>query len=106
MYDYFIIKYWGVNIDPIGKWSKVGLVVFDSVTSLGSTPEYLAGHYILQCASSFLPCVILAPSEGEIVVDMAAAPGCKTTYNAAIMKNFGVIFANDINLKRIKSLTA
>jgi len=35
----------------------------------------MAGHYMLQGASSFLPVMALAPQEGEQIVDMAAAPG-------------------------------
>jgi len=96
----------GVNLDPIGPWSKVGLVVYDSQVPIGATPEYMAGHYMLQGASSFLPVMTLAPQEGEKVVDMAAAPGGKTTYLAALMRNTGTLIANEINVDRLKSLKA
>jgi ribosomal RNA methyltransferase Nop2 len=94
----------GVTLEPVGKWSKVGLQVFESAVPLGATPEYLAGHYILQAASSFLPVMALAPQENERILDMAAAPGGKTTYIAALMKNTGCIFANDSNKSRAKGL--
>ncbi|KAK4275291.1 hypothetical protein QN277_018402 [Acacia crassicarpa] len=96
----------GVNLDPLSKWSKVGLVVYESQVPIGATPEYMAGFYMLQSASSFLPVMALAPQEKERVVDMAAAPGGKTTYIAALMKNTGIIFANEMKVARLKSLTA
>lgn len=94
----------GVNLDPIGKWSKVGLVVYDSQVPVGATPEYLAGHYIIQGASSMLPVMALAPQENERILDMCAAPGGKTTYIASLMKNTGVLYANDAKRDRTKSL--
>ena len=94
----------GVILEPVGKWSKVGLQIFESQVPLGATPEYLAGHYILQAASSFLPVMALAPQEHERVLDMAAAPGGKSTHLAALMRNTGCIFANDSNKERAKGL--
>ena len=96
----------GVTLEPVGKWSKVGLQIFDSNVPIGATPEYVAGHYILQAASSFLPVMALAPKENERVLDMAAAPGGKTTYVAALMRNTGMVVANDPNKDRAKSLVA
>ncbi|TFK54980.1 NOL1/NOP2/sun family putative RNA met [Heliocybe sulcata] len=96
----------GVNLEPIGKWTNVGLQVFESTVPIGATPEYLAGHYMLQAASSFLPVIALSPQPNERVLDMASAPGGKTTHMAALMQNTGVVFANDANKARTKSLTA
>ncbi|XP_052475087.1 probable 28S rRNA (cytosine(4447)-C(5))-methyltransferase isoform X2 [Carassius gibelio] len=94
----------GVNLDPLGKWSKVGLVIYDSSVPIGATPEYLSGQYMLQGASSFLPVMALSPQEGESVLDMSAAPGGKTTYMAQLMRNTGMIVANDANADRLKSV--
>ncbi|KAJ5908711.1 rRNA (cytosine-C5-)-methyltransferase nop2 [Penicillium taxi] len=94
----------GVVLEPVGKWSKVGLQVFESAVPLGATPEYLAGHYILQAASSFLPVMALAPQPNERVLDMAAAPGGKTTYMSALMRNTGCVIANDASKPRAKGL--
>ncbi|XP_017754941.1 PREDICTED: probable 28S rRNA (cytosine(4447)-C(5))-methyltransferase [Eufriesea mexicana] len=94
----------GVNLDPIGKWTKIGLVVYSSQVPMGATPEYLAGHYILQGASSFLPVMALDPKENERILDMCAAPGGKSSHIAALMKNTGVLFSNDVNEERIKAV--
>ncbi|XP_068629620.1 uncharacterized protein [Battus philenor] len=94
----------GVNLDPVGKWSKVGLVIYSSTVPVGATPEYLAGHYIIQGASSFLPVMALAPQENERILDMCAAPGGKASHIAAIMKNTGSLFANDANKDRTKAV--
>ena len=48
----------------------------------------------------------LAPLPGERVLDMAAAPGGKTTHIAQLMQNRGVLFANDAKKERLKSLAA
>ncbi|KAI9800439.1 MAG: rRNA (cytosine-C5-)-methyltransferase nop2 [Piccolia ochrophora] len=94
----------GVTLEPVGKWSKIGLQIFDSPVPLGATPEYLAGHYMLQAASSLLPVMALSPQPHERILDMAAAPGGKTTHMAALMSNTGVIFANDASKPRTKAL--
>ncbi len=94
----------GVNLDPLAEWSKVGLKIYESQVPIGATPEYLAGHYMLQSGSSFLPVLALNPQEEEKVLDMAAAPGGKTTYISQLMKNTGVLVANDLKKDRIKVL--
>jgi ribosomal RNA methyltransferase Nop2 len=96
----------GVNLDPVGAWSKVGLVVHEAPVPLGATPEYLAGHYMLQGAASLLPVMALAPRPGETVVDVAAAPGGKTCHLAAMMRNEGTLFANEASPTRLRSVVA
>ncbi|RNF11643.1 putative nucleolar protein [Trypanosoma cruzi] len=96
----------GMHVEPLEKWSKVGLQVFESNVPIAGTVEYLAGQYMLQSAVSFLPVMALAPQEKERVLDMAAAPGGKTTYIAQLMKNTGVLFANDMSEPRTKALNA
>lgn len=91
-------------MDPLAEWSKVGIKIYESKVPIGATPEYLAGHYMLQSASSLLPVLALDPQPGERVLDMAAAPGGKTTYIAQLMKNTGCIFANDLKKERLKAL--
>ncbi|VDD91591.1 unnamed protein product [Enterobius vermicularis] len=94
----------GMNVDPAAEWTKVGLIVYDSQVPIGATPEYLAGHYIIQGLSSFLPVMALAPQPNERVLDMCAAPGGKTSHIAALMRNTGVIFANDSNIVRCRAI--
>uniref|UniRef100_A0A914XBR6 SAM-dependent MTase RsmB/NOP-type domain-containing protein n=1 Tax=Plectus sambesii TaxID=2011161 RepID=A0A914XBR6_9BILA len=94
----------GVNVDPAAKWTKVGLVIYDSQVPIGATPEYLAGHYMIQGLNSLLPVMALAPQENERVLDMCAAPGGKTSHIAALMKNTGTLFANDAKFARLPAV--
>jgi len=96
----------GAKLEPIGDWTKTGLTVTDSSIPIGATPEYLAGHYMVQSAASMLPVLALSPQPGEAVVDMAAAPGGKTTHIGQMMENKGVIYANDFKAERCRALTA
>lgn len=70
----------------------------------GATIEHSLGYYYVQDLSSMAPVLALNPKGEEAILDMAAAPGSKTTMIAEIMGNKGTIVANDINLSRIKSL--
>lgn len=48
---------------------------------------------------------VLKPTKEDTVLDIAAAPGSKTTQMAQHMENYGVIVANDVSVKRLKALT-
>ena len=77
---------------------------YTSSFSLGSTPEYLQGLYYLQEAASQIPAEVLDPKETDLVLDMCAAPGSKTTQMAQLMNNKGTLIAVDSNVKRLESL--
>ena len=66
---------------------------------------YEEGKIYLQSLSSMLPPIALEPKEGENILDMAAAPGGKTTQIAAITDNDSYITAcekNKIRAERLK----
>eukprot|EP00501_MAST-03F_sp_TOSAG23-6_P000354 GSMAST32.ASY1.ANO1.361.1 assembled CDS len=71
-----------------------------------ATPEYLSGQYMLQSPSSFLPVMSLGPLPGEKCLDMASAPGGKTTHMAQLMNNTGLLFANELRKERVPALVA
>jgi len=71
---------------------------------LGNTLEHHLGYFYVQSLASLLPPLVLAPKPGERVLDLAAAPGSKTTQMAEMMENRGLIVANDIDRKRLRAL--
>ncbi len=80
----------------------------DEVLPLGSVAEHLSGLFYIQEASSMLPVCALfdAMAEPTLVMDVAAAPGSKTTQMAAKMHNHGAILANEYAASRVKVLHA
>lgn len=73
---------------------------------LGKSIEHLLGYFYVQEISSMLPMFVLQPMENELFLDLCASPGSKTTQAAAIMGNKGTIIANEINIGRIRILSA
>lgn len=71
----------------------------------GKHPYHAAGLYYIQEPSTMFVAEVLAPSSGERVLDLCAAPGGKTTQLAAMMNNEGFLLANEIHPKRVKALS-
>lgn len=67
-------------------------------------PYYFAGLYYLQDPSAMTPASRLPVEEGDVVLDLCAAPGGKATELAAKLRGTGLLIANDISSKRAKAL--
>jgi tRNA (cytosine49-C5)-methyltransferase len=85
-------------------WCKEGFWVKGTRTDLGNLLEHFLGCIYIQEAASMIPAVVLQPKPGEVVLDMCASPGSKTTQMAAMMENSGLVVANDISGMRMKPL--
>ena len=68
---------------------------------LGSSIEHILGYYYVQEISSMLSGVALKPSPGELVLDLCAAPGSKSTQLVSYMENEGTLIANDVKMDRV-----
>jgi NOL1/NOP2/sun family putative RNA methylase len=93
------------NFEPI-PWCKEGFYIESKHGRLdvGNTVEHCLGYYYVQEAASMIPPLVLGPQPGDRVLDMAAAPGSKTSQMAQLMKNEGIIVANDVAGIRLAAL--
>jgi 16S rRNA (cytosine1407-C5)-methyltransferase len=100
---------YGWRLTPV-PWCAEGFWIErdDESLPLGSVAEHLSGLFYIQEASSMLPVTALfaAAPDAQQVMDMAAAPGSKTTQLAALMHNRGAILANEYSASRVKVLHA
>jgi len=72
--------------------------------SIGKRIEHFIGLIYVQEAASMAPPLVLDPQPGERVLDIAAAPGSKTTEMAAMMENTGIVISNDPSPTRVRGL--
>jgi 16S rRNA C967 or C1407 C5-methylase (RsmB/RsmF family) len=73
-------------------------------TKAGSHPYHAAGLYYLQEPAAMVAGSLMNPQPGELVLDLAAAPGGKATHLAARMENRGLLVANDVQHDRARLL--
>ncbi|PIN74799.1 tRNA methyltransferase [Candidatus Woesearchaeota archaeon CG10_big_fil_rev_8_21_14_0_10_37_12] len=93
------------ELEPV-LWCKEGFFIEHKRGRLdvGNTIEHALGHYYVQEAASMIPPLVLDPQPGETILDMAAAPGSKTSQIAQYMQNKGVLIANDVKGMRLAAL--
>ena len=73
---------------------------------LGNAIEHILGYYYVQEISSMMSVIALDSQPKELVLDLCASPGSKTTQIAAKMNNQGTLIANDLKLDRIRILSS
>jgi 16S rRNA (cytosine967-C5)-methyltransferase len=77
--------------------------VLDDTCGLVETFSHRDGHFIFQDKASALVSKIASPDYNDIVLDICAAPGVKTSHLAQIMRNQGRIISVDYDERRIDS---
>lgn len=73
---------------------------------LGNAIEHLLGYYYIQEVCSMMSVIALEPKPNELVLDLCASPGSKTTQIASKMENKGTLIANDLKFDRTAILAA
>lgn len=84
-------------------WCKTGYY-YEEQSRPGKHPCHAAGLYYIQEPSAMSAVELLDPLPGETVLDLAAAPGGKTTQIAAKMNGEGLLISNEIHPARAKIL--
>lgn len=79
------------------------------LTQMGEKPLHLLkafqeGHFFVQDLSAMLVGLVADPKPGDVILDMCAAPGGKTTHLAQLMGNEGRIVSRDVNQFKTKQI--
>ena len=95
----------GIETDEVSWYQDCLIIKNVREDEIKKLDIYEKGEIYLQSLSSMMPPIILQPNAGENILDMAAAPGGKTTQIAALTKNKAFITAcekNKIRAERLK----
>ncbi len=95
-------KEWKLTQIP---WCNEGFWIEGIRRDIGNLIEHRLGYIYIQEPASMIPPIVLEPTSNDLILDIAASPGSKTTQIASMMKNKGLIVANDVDYTRIKALS-
>ncbi|MFH1173929.1 MAG: RsmB/NOP family class I SAM-dependent RNA methyltransferase [archaeon] len=88
-------------------WCKEGFWIEakgDKRFDIGNLLEHVLGYIYVQDASSMIPPLVLDQRPGELILDVCAAPGSKSSQIAQYMHNEGLLVCNDVQGSRLKPL--
>lgn len=83
-------------------WCKEGFYIDDRL--IAKLEEHKKGYFFIQSPVSMIPSLVLEPRKEDLILDMCASPGGKTTHLASIMENKGLIIANEAINSRLTAL--
>lgn len=99
-----VLKEAGIEYSKVS-WSNEAYILENATEKeLQELDVYEKGEIYMQSLSSMLPPIILEPKEGFDILDMAAAPGGKTTQMATLTSNKAHITACEMNKIRAEKL--
>ncbi|MEW9698555.1 RsmF rRNA methyltransferase first C-terminal domain-containing protein [Paenibacillus sp. SI8] len=91
------------QLEPI-PWCRTGYY-YDEQFRPGKHPFHAAGLYYIQEPSAMSAVSLLDPKPGDLVLDLAGAPGGKSTQIAGCLQGQGLLIANEIHPARAKILS-
>jgi NOL1/NOP2/sun family putative RNA methylase len=94
------LKEMKIEVKPVD-WYHDAFVLKSEANRMTISNFQKEGSLYIQNLASMIPPLILNPASGDLVLDIAAAPGSKTSQLAALMNNQGLIVANDISRPRL-----
>ena len=97
------LKNYTFDLSPVS-WEENGFY-YDHEDKPGKHPYHEAGVYYIQEPSAMAPVHFLNPMPGDVVLDLCAAPGGKSTQIGARMQGKGILVSNEIHPQRAKILS-
>jgi NOL1/NOP2/sun family putative RNA methylase len=98
-----VLKENRISFEPVS-WYEEALIINALESDIEKLSIYEQGHIYLQSLSSMIPALILEPKAKQTILDMAAAPGGKTTQLAALTQDQASITATEAHPIRAEKL--
>lgn len=91
-----------IKAEPI-PFTQSGIII-DKALDIHQLPHFLDGYFTVQDGAAQLAAELLAPEEGELILDGCAAPGGKTTHLLEIQPKLKKLVAIDSEEKRLQKV--
>ena len=95
----FINKFKELEVEDLSGFRNA--IRIKNISNIPSTYLYNCGMLSIQDLSSQLSCEILDPKENDVIIDLCAAPGGKSSYIAELIRDKGKIISCDIHNHRL-----